>query len=146
MIRTAVVIWRLGLVPGGQGTSSYYRGGNSWNESGLWSRAAGLEVPVHERGVLSGGLEVPAHARGCPAAEVPARWVASDSMFFMLSGGQRGCSSTAAMGPARRRPSSVRWCLPLCSFSVADHFSDFDTCRCVGGSCGYVCLLYQCCV
>jgi hypothetical protein len=27
------------------------------------SRAEGLEVPAHERGVLSGGLVVPAHAR-----------------------------------------------------------------------------------
>jgi hypothetical protein len=131
---------------GGQGTSSYYLGGNSWNESRAWSRAAGLEVPVHERGVLSGMLEVPAHARGCPAAEVPVCWVASVSVFFLLPGGRRGCSSTAAMGPARWQPSSVRWCMPLCSFSVADHFNSFDTCRSVGGSCGCVCLLCWRCV
>jgi hypothetical protein len=60
---------------------------------------------------------------------------------FMLPGGRRGCSSTAAMGPARRWPSSVRWCLPLCSFSVADHFSGFDTCKCV-----WVEAVVMCCV
>jgi hypothetical protein len=54
---------------------------------------------------------------GC--GEAPARWVASDSVFFMPSGGQRGCSSTVAMGPAQQWPSLVRWCLPLRSLSVA---------------------------
>jgi hypothetical protein len=53
-----------------------------------------------EMGVLSGGLVVPAHAR-----------VASDSVFFMSSGGQLGCNSTAAWGPARRW---LLWCGGAC--------------------------------
>jgi hypothetical protein len=57
---------------------------------------------------------------GC--GEAPARWVASDSVFFMPSGGQCGCKSIAALGPAQCWPSSVRWCLPLCSILVADFF------------------------
>jgi hypothetical protein len=71
----------------------------------VWSRVAGSEVPPHdrERGVLSGGLVPPLHAR-----------VALDSVFFMPSGGQLGCKSTVAWGPARRwllRCGGV--CLPL---------------------------------
>ena len=40
----------------------------------------GLEVPAHERGMLSGGLEVPAHARVASnggSGEAPVRWVCS---------------------------------------------------------------------
>ena len=48
----------------------------------------GLEVPAHERGVLSGGLEVPVHARVASndgSGEAPACWVAPDLVFFMPS-------------------------------------------------------------
>ena len=48
----------------------------------------GLEVPAHERGVLSGGLEVPAHASvtfNGGSGDALARWVAPDLVFFMLS-------------------------------------------------------------
>ena len=65
----------------------------------------GLEVPVHERGVLSGGLEVPAHEREASnggSDEASARWVAPDLVFFKPSGGRFGCSSTTALVPARQ--------------------------------------------
>jgi hypothetical protein len=48
---------------------------------------------ARESGVLSGESVVPAHAR-----------VASDSVFFTLSGGRFWCNNAAALGPARRWP------------------------------------------
>lgn len=101
----------------------------------------GLEVPAHERGVLSGGLEVPAHARVASnggSGEAPARWVAPDLVFFMPSGGRFGCSSTAALGPARQWPPGVVVSAPSAPLSTLEHFSCFDSRKSamVGGSCG----------
>jgi len=101
----------------------------------------GLEVPAHERGVLSGGLEVPAHARVASnggSGEAPARWVAPDLVFFMPSGGRFGCSSTAVLGPARQWPPGVVVSAPSAPLSTLEHFSCFDNRKSamVGGSCG----------
>ena len=101
----------------------------------------GLEVPAHERGVLSGGLEVPAHARVASnggSGEAPARWVAPDLVFFMPSGGRFGCSSTTALGPARQWPPGVVVSAPSAPLSMLEHFSCFDSRKSamVGGSCG----------
>jgi hypothetical protein len=65
---------------------------------------AGSEVSAHERERERDGcaewLGGPCDAR-----------VASDSVFFMSSGGQLGCNSTAAWGPARRW---LLWCGGAC--------------------------------
>ena len=98
----------------------------------------GLEVPAHERGVLSGGLEILAHAREASnggSGEAPAHWVAPDLVFFMPSGDRFGCSSTVALGPARLWPLGVVMSAPL---SMLEHFSCFDSRKSamVGGNCG----------
>jgi hypothetical protein len=43
--------------------------------------------------------------------------------------------SIAALGPAQRWPSSVRWCLPLCHLIGGGLLLRFDTCEPAGGSC-----------
>ena len=101
----------------------------------------GLEVPAHERGVLSGGLEVPAHARVASnggSGESLARWVALDLVFFMPSGGRFGCSSTTLLGTARQWPPGVVMSAPSAPLSMLEHFNCFDSRKraMVGGSCG----------
>jgi hypothetical protein len=72
------------------------------------SRAAGLEVPAHERGVLSGGLVVPAHAR-----------VGGFGFGGLhVVGGRFGCNSSVALGPAWRRSFRYSAACPLVSLSV----------------------------
>jgi hypothetical protein len=51
----------------------------------------------------------------------------SDSVFSASSSGRLGCSSTAAVGPSRKRPSRCDGVYPSVSQSVVDHFSGFDT-------------------
>jgi hypothetical protein len=61
---------------------------------------------ARERGVLNGGLVVLMHVR-----------VASDSVFFTLSGCQCQCSTTAVLSPAWRWPFGVV-VYPSTSFSA----------------------------
>jgi hypothetical protein len=49
----------------------------------------GLEVPAHERDMLSGGLEILAHARvmsNSGSGVAPACWVSPDSVFLHFVG------------------------------------------------------------
>ena len=103
----------------------------------------GLEVPAHERGMLSGGLEVPTHAREASnggSGEASARWVAPDLVFFMLSGDRFECSSTAALGPVQQWPPNVAVPAPSAPLSTLEPFRCFDSRKSamVGGSCGCV--------
>ena len=135
--------WSGGLVqfPGERGTSFLLSRRQFLKRVRSVVPCGGLEVPAHERGVLSGGLEVPAHARVASnggSGEASARWVAPDLVFFMPSGGRFGCSSTAALGPTRQWPPGVVVSAPSTSLSTLEHFSCFDSRKSamVGGSCG----------
>jgi hypothetical protein len=115
--RTTTVVRRLDTSPEGWGTSSYFLDDNSWNVSGVWCRAAGLEVPTHERGVQSGGLEVPAHAWDVQRRK---RWGPRALGCFGLSvlhvvGQSAWVQQHCGGGSCTTVTLSVRWCLLLCS-------------------------------
>ena len=57
---------------------------------------------------------------------------------FHAVGRPVGCSSTAALGPARQWPPGVVVCAPSAPLSTLEHFSCFDSRKSamVGGSCG----------